>query len=174
MDDLSPRRRPQLPGDWLADVAILVMAGIALAHGQAARLHFADVVEHREMGMTAEAAIVNRIGWLLVASVVVGLAIAAWGIYVARARHTLTAWAVTSLVAYGAMVAAGIASRTVGLLGHADDFGPLWAVTVAAEIAVLVLVASHLAAVRAAEQGVAFGGAIARTPIPTTEPAVRR
>lgn len=163
-------RRPTLPGDWLADAAIVVMAGIALAHGWAALGHFAEVAEHTEMGMAGEAAVEARIGWLLVASVAAGFLLAIWGIAVRRRRTTMAAWTVTVLVVYGAMIAAGIASRTsFGLLGHADDAGPLWAVTVAAEIAVFALTAAFAASVKAAEIGVKIGGS-ATGNVPAPEP----
>jgi hypothetical protein len=155
-------RRPRLTADHLATAAILAMTGIALAHGYAAQLHYIEAAEHAAMGnMADEAASLTAIARALVVSAVLGLAVAAWGVDVLWHRRATAAWTAVVLVGYGAMVAAGIASRTsVGLAGHTDDAGPLWAVTVAAELAVMLAVAAYAASVRATSQGAAFGGAI--------------
>jgi hypothetical protein len=139
---VTPIRRREA----LATIAILAMAGIALAHGWAAQDHYAEAAEHGEMGMADEAAALVSIARALLVSAIAGLAIAGWGVYVQRTKATLGAWTAVSLIAYGVMVAAGIASRSsVGLLGHTDDAGPLWAVVVAAEIVTMVLVAAYAA-----------------------------
>jgi hypothetical protein len=155
-------RRLKLGADNLATAAILAMTGIALVHGYAAQLHYIEAAEHGAMGMADEAASLTTIARALVVSAVLGLAVAAWGVDVLWHRRATGAWTAVVMVGYGIMVAAGIASRTsIGLAGHTDDAGPLWAVTVAAEVAVTVAVAAYAASVRATSQGVAIGGAIA-------------
>jgi hypothetical protein len=134
--------------DNLAVIAILAMVGIALAHGWAAQVHYTEAAEHAEMGgMEAEVASLTTIARALVVSAIAGLVVAGWGIVVRQRRRGLAAWTAVSIVGYSAMVAAGIASRTsYGLAGHTDDAGPLWTITVAAEVLVLILVAAYAAA----------------------------
>jgi hypothetical protein len=156
-------RRFSVPGDTLATSAIVSMVGIAAVHFWAAQGHFAEAAEHAEMGMADEAAGLLWIARGLIVSVVAGLAVAAWGAFVVQRRRHLAAWTAVVVVGYSAMVAAGVASRTsVGLPGHTDPADTLWADTMDAEVAVVVLVAAYAAMVRGAQVGVIFGGAIGR------------
>jgi hypothetical protein len=164
---MKPRRNA-VPGDNLATAAILLMVGVALAHGWAALSHFAEAAEHTEMGMAEEAAGLTIIAWGLTVSTVAGLLVAVWGVFVSQRRHHLPAYVTVVLAGYAAMILAGVASRTsVGLQGHTDPATPLWSITVAAEIAVLVLTAAYAAMIRGAQDGLIIGGATARVPFAT-------
>jgi hypothetical protein len=129
-------RRPYL--------AVLLTLLIAVSHGWASHLHYVEAAEHSEMGMAKEAAALTWIGRGLLVSVILGLALAAWGLWVARHERMIGLWSVLTGIVTAGMIYAGIVSRTnLGLLGHSDDVGPLWAITLTAEILVLVLVSAY-------------------------------
>jgi hypothetical protein len=176
----------------LTFAAVLCVLAVAGMHAAAARQHATEAADYQTMALEApaattaaeraafdemvdQAAIESRVSWLLWAATAAGVLLVVWWLVAVRTppRRTLAGWCWAVAVTHLPMLAAGVASRTsIGLFGHTDQAGLLWAACILTELAAVLAVTAVLAAIAAAAAVLAAIGVPARVLAPGRAPSL--